>query len=174
MFRFSIVLLLLYSCWLSGSNIYAESEIPQKCKQATMVDSFLYGLQAEVPKQAVELWILGVKNRSGAVQFATLSPTLQKKTKDQFEKKGWGTGQSSPWVDNVCFVKEEKMDNGKVRYTIEYDLITSNWKWNKKGQKMITVEKNPNQLFGHWYITEITTLYNEWEAFTPAETVIQR
>lgn len=78
MFRFPIVLLLLCSCWLSEGNVYAKSEIPQKCEQATMVDSFLSGLQAETPKQAVELWILGVKNRSGAVQFATLSPTLQK------------------------------------------------------------------------------------------------
>lgn len=173
MFKFSICILLLVSCWLSGSNVYAEPETSPKREQASMVDSFLSGLQAETPKQAVELWVLGVKNRSGAVQYATLSRNLQQKTRNQFEKRSWGTGQSSPWVDNVRIVKEVDISNTKVQYTIEYDLLTSNWKWDKKGQKVITLEKNPNRILPHWYITEIITNYNKWEAFTPAETVIR-
>ena len=44
------------------------------------ITSFMTGLQPETPKQAVELWILGVKNRSGAVQYALLSPSLKKQT----------------------------------------------------------------------------------------------
>ncbi|MEW9672061.1 hypothetical protein [Ammoniphilus sp. 3BR4] len=173
MFRIIICLLLLTLCLFSVSDVYAAPETPPKREQASMVDSFLSGLEAETPKQAVELWILGVKNRSGAVQYATLSPNLKQKTRYQFEKRSWGTGQSSPWVDNVRIIKEEKISDNKVKYTIEYDLLTSNWKWDKKGQKVITVEKNPNRITPHWYITEITTKYNEWEAFTPAEIVIR-
>ena len=52
----------------------AEAE---KTKETNQITSFITGLQTENPKQAVELWILGVKNRSGAVQYAVLSPSLQ-------------------------------------------------------------------------------------------------
>lgn len=50
------------------------------------LSSFISGLQPKNPKQAVELWILGIENRSGAVQYAVLSPSLQKITRKQFEK----------------------------------------------------------------------------------------
>ncbi|WP_232696916.1 hypothetical protein [Brevibacillus daliensis] len=172
MFRFSICILLLVSCWFSGSNVYAGPETSPKREQATIIDSFLAGLQAETPKQAVELWVLGVKNRSGAVQYATLSPNLQQKTRNQFEKRSWGTGQSSPWVENVRFVKEEKISDTEVQYTIEYELLTSEANYGK-GQKVVTVKKNPEPLRKNWFITEITTKFNEYEAFTPAETVIR-
>ncbi|MED4586110.1 hypothetical protein P9578_25495 [Brevibacillus choshinensis] len=172
MFRFSICILLVVSCWLSGSKVYAEPETSPKREQATIVDSFLAGLRVETPKQVVELWILGVKNRSGAVQYATLSPNLQQKTRKQFEKRSWGTGQSSPWVDNVRFVKEEKISDTEAKYTIEYELLTSEGKYGK-GQKVVTVKKNPEPFRKNWFITKITTNYNEFEAFTPAETVIR-
>ena len=46
--------------------------------------SFMTGLMVTEPKQAVELWIFGVNNRSGAVQYAMLSPSLQEKTRSKF------------------------------------------------------------------------------------------
>ncbi|REB05475.1 hypothetical protein DVB69_14450 [Sporosarcina sp. BI001-red] len=132
--------------------------------------SFIYGLQTENPKQAVELWILGVKNRSGAVQYAVLSPSLQKRTQKEFEEKGWVTGQSSPWVGNVHFVKVNKISDSKVRYTIAYDLLTSYANFGR-GYKVITVEKNPDPNRTNWFITKIKTTYFPNEAITPAETV---
>ena len=45
----------------------------------SQLNSFIYGLQPRTPEQAVELWILGVENRSGAVQYAVLPPSLQRK-----------------------------------------------------------------------------------------------
>jgi hypothetical protein len=149
---------------------FAETDTKSLENQIT---SFMSGLRAETPKQAIELWILGVKNRSGAVQFAMLSPSLQKHTRKQFEKSSWGTGQSSPWVDNFRFVRVNKANSTKYQYTVTYDLLTSFAKVGG-GQKVITVEKNPEPDSTNWFITEIITKYNQSEAFTPAETVIKQ
>lgn len=134
--------------------------------------SFITGLQPRKPKEVVDLWILGVQNRSGAVQHAMLSPSLQKLTRKQFEESGWVTGQSSPWVDNVHFVKINKMSDIKVQYTIAYDLLTSYANFGR-GHKVITVETNPEPYTINWFITKIITTYFQYEAVTPAEMVIK-
>lgn len=170
MARIVIGLLLLASYLVLGNNVHESPEAFSKSERGTMVESFISGLEAQTPKQSVEIWVLGVNNHSGAIQYATLSPDLQDKTKTQFEKKGWETGQSSPWLENISIVKEEKINNTAYQYTMEYDLVSSNWQWNKKGRKFITVEKDPDHL-KHWYITKITSNYNKYEAFTPAEKV---
>ena len=134
--------------------------------------SFINGLQPRNPKETVDLWILGVENRSGAVQHAVPSPSLQKLTQKQFEESGWVTGQSSPCVDNVHFVKVNKISDTKVQYTIAYDLLTSYANFGR-GHKVITVETNPEPYSINWFITKIITTYFQYEAITPAETVIK-
>lgn len=111
-----------------------------------------------------------MENRSGAVQYAVLSPSLQKRTRKQFEESGWVTGQSSPWVANVHLVKVNKISDTKVQFTVAYDLLTSYANFGK-GHKVITVEKNPTPYWINWYITKIITTYFPNEAVTPAETV---
>lgn len=137
----------------------------------SQLQSFIYGLQPRTPKQAVDLWMLGVVNRSGLVQYAVLSPVLQKHTRNQFVEKGWVTGQSSPWVDHFHLVHVNKVDDTKVQFTIAYDLLTSYANFGK-GYKVITVEKNPTTGREHWFITEILTSHLPYEAITPAETVV--
>ncbi|MGN7401897.1 hypothetical protein ACTHO0_18755 [Cytobacillus praedii] len=134
--------------------------------------SFMTGLHVSEPKQAVELWILGVNNRSGAVQFAMLSPSLQKQSRRKFEQTHWVTGQSSPWVRNFRLTKVEKLSESRMRYTVKYDLETSYADFGS-GQKILTVEKNLEPFREYWFISSITTKYNQWEAFTPAETVFK-
>ncbi|WP_233414544.1 hypothetical protein [Thermaerobacillus caldiproteolyticus] len=146
---------------------FAETDAKQLESQ---INSFISGLRTETPKQSVELWILGVKNRSGAVPV--LSSSLQERTRKQFEEANWGTGQSSPWVDNFRVVKVKKISDTKLQFTIAYNLVTSYARLGS-GQKVITVEKNPEPYRTNWFITKITTKYNQWEAFAPAETVIK-
>jgi hypothetical protein len=136
----------------------------------SQLNSFIYGLQPRTPKQAVELWILGVENRSGAVQYAVLSPPLQNLTRKQFEERGWVTGQSSPWVANVHFVKVNKISDTKVQYTISYDLLTSYANFGR-GHKVITVEMNPEPYRTNWFITKILSTYFQNEGVTPSETL---
>jgi hypothetical protein len=149
-----------------------EIKVPENRLLRAQIDSFLYGLQPEQPKEAAEWWVKGIKSRTGAVQYAMLSPALQKQTRAKFEKIGWLTGASSPWIDHARFVKVNKVSDVKVQYTLEYELITSEGSHGKQ-QKAVTVEKNPEPLQKNWYITEITTKHNVYEVFTPPETVIK-
>ena len=153
---------------LQSNSVSAQPENPLE----SQIISFMTGLQSENPKQTVELWILGVENRSGAVQYALLSPNLQRQTKKQFEKIGWSTGQSSPWVDDFRITKVEKISDEKIKFTITYDLQSSNKNFGT-GQKEITLKKNPATGKRTWFITKIATKYKEFEAVTPAETVIK-
>ncbi|WP_371812513.1 hypothetical protein [Sporosarcina sp. Marseille-Q4063] len=134
--------------------------------------SFMTGLHVGEPKQAVELWIFGVNNRSGAVQYAMLSPSLRKQSRSKFEQTHWITGQSSPWVSNFRFTKVEKLSESKMRYTVKYDLEASYGDFGG-GQKIIIVENNLEPFREYWFISSISTKYNQWEAFTPAETVLK-
>ncbi|SFB11637.1 hypothetical protein SAMN04488577_3790 [Bacillus sp. cl95] len=86
--------LLIAIILLQNNSTYAGKE--KNPLESQIITSFMTGLQVEDPKQAVELWILGVNNRSGAVQFAMLSPSLQQKTRKQFEQRGWVTGVIKP------------------------------------------------------------------------------
>lgn len=132
--------------------------------------SFIYGLQTRTPLQTVELWILGLENRSGAVQHAVLSPALQKRTQQQFVESNWITGQSSPWVSNIHIVHVNKISKTTQQFTLAYDLITSYANFGK-GHKVITVEKNPEPGRENWFITKISKTFLPYEAITPAETI---
>lgn len=168
--RLIVLLPILITIGLLQNNpTNAETE---KNPLEIQITSFMTGLHVRDPKQAVELWILGVNNRSGAVQFAMLSPSLQQQTRKQFEQRGWVTGVSSPWVDNFRFVKVNKINDSKIQYTVVYDLLTSYANFGK-GKNVITVEKNPVPYMTNWLISSIKTKYSQWEAFTPAETVIK-
>lgn len=102
---------------LNTTTSVAETE--SQCEK--QVTSFLSGLRVEDPNKAVELWILGVENRSGAVQFAMLSSSLKQKSRAQYEKRGWGTGQSSPWVDNFQIESKEILNDTKIKFTVLYE-----------------------------------------------------
>ena len=149
-----------------------KSTVRQYTPLELQLESFIGGLHVGEPKQAVELWILGVNNRSGAVQYTMLSPSLQEKSRSKFEETRWVTGQSSPSVNNFRITKEEKLSESKMRYTVNYDVETSTQNL-VSGQKIIIVEKNQEPFREYWFISSIKTKYNEWEAFTPAETVLK-
>lgn len=51
-----------------------------------MIDRFLGDLQAKTPKDAVLTWMKGVITRNGAIQYASLSPSLQKQTYKDYEE----------------------------------------------------------------------------------------
>ena len=74
-------IILLFSLILFN-NTPAQAAPKQLNLLESQLLSFMTGLHVGEPKQAVELWILGVNNRSGAVQYAMLSlasKTIQEK-----------------------------------------------------------------------------------------------
>jgi len=64
------------------------------------------------------------------------------------------------------------MSDEEIIFTINYDLRSSHKNFGT-GQKEITLEKNPATDKRTWFITKIVTKYIEFEAVTPAETVIK-
>ncbi|WP_245976804.1 hypothetical protein [Oceanobacillus arenosus] len=175
---FSILICGLYYGTVNAKTNDTPSSFEEKIPEVRQLNpleiqlmSFMNGLMVGEPKQAVELWILGVNNRSGAVQYAMLSPSLQKQSRRKFEETRWVTGQSSPSVSNFRFTKVEKLSESKMRYTVKYDLWASYGDFGG-GQKIIIVEKNLEPFREYWFISSIKTKYNQWEAFTPAETVL--
>jgi len=51
------------------------------------------------PREAVEKWAKGLKDRNGALQYAVLSPELKDQNLYSYESCRWVTGTSSP-----CFL----------------------------------------------------------------------
>lgn len=118
---FSILICGLYYGTVNAKTNDTPSSFEEeiiKGKQLTPLESqllsFMTGLMVSRPKQAVEFWIFGVNGRSGAVQYAMLSLSLQKQSRSKFEETHWITGQSSPSVSNFRFTKVEKLSEFKI------------------------------------------------------------
>ncbi|AFS79568.1 copper amine oxidase domain-containing protein [Gottschalkia acidurici 9a] len=155
-----------------NENKTVDIKVPESRILQSQINSFMYGLEPRTPKEAVDTWLKGVKSRSGSIQYAMLSTNLQEKTYDKFNEGYWNTGGSSPWIDDIVFLKEENINDAKVEYTIEYNLKSSAG-IEGKGEKVITIEKNPEEYSSNWYITEIKSKENNCEMYTPAETIIK-
>lgn len=148
----------------------AESSINIKTANQIQIDRFMDVKRDTTAKKLVELWLQGLRTRSGSLQYATLSPKLQQSTYKTFENQYWGTGGSSPWMENVVISPEEHVQDNLVRFVVDYDLASSNWHWSG-GRKEITVERILSSPYEAWEITSIHTKFNEYEIFTPSETV---
>jgi hypothetical protein len=144
-------IILLFSLMLFNYNPVIAAPKQLNLLESQLL-SFMNGLHVGEPKQAVDLWILGVNNRSGAVQYAMLSPLLQKQSRRTFEQTHWVTGQSSPWVSNFRLTKVENFSESRMWYTVKYDLETSYANFGS-GQKIITVEKNLEPYREYWFIS---------------------
>ncbi|WP_158606918.1 stalk domain-containing protein [Paenibacillus ginsengarvi] len=148
----------------------AESSIHIKTAHQIQLDRFMDVKRDTTARKLVDLWLQGVRTRSGSLQYATLSPKLQQSTYKTFEDQYWGTGGSSPWIENIVIRSEEKVQDNLVRFVVDYDLASSNWHWSG-GRKEITVERTQNSPYESWEITSIHTKFNEYEIVTPSETV---
>lgn len=57
--------------------------------------------------QVAEDWAKAVKDRDGKVQYALMTPELQKTVYDEFSGLNWSTGTSSPWVEDYTVQKTD-------------------------------------------------------------------
>ena len=65
---------------------------------------------------AVQVWVDGMRNRNGAMQYSVMSPNLKKEYLSQLEKYNqyWVTGVSSPWVESYKITKTQIGDTQSV------------------------------------------------------------
>ncbi|OPA73850.1 hypothetical protein BVG16_27145 [Paenibacillus selenitireducens] len=118
------------------------------------VDSLERGLEAQSPEEAVHTWIRGVQTRSGAMQYAVLSPSLRQETKQEFIDHFWVTGGSSPHMGKVERLQSKKITPEKFQIAFDYPLVVMN-ETIETGSAVLTVEKIPRESFDYWAITQI-------------------
>lgn len=111
-------------------------------------------LLAETPEEAVQTWIRGVQKRSGAMQYAVLSPSLREKTKGEFIEYYWGTGGSSPHMGKVAQLNVKEVTPDQVQITFDYPLVVMN-ETIDTGSARITVDKIKRDSSDYWAISAI-------------------
>ncbi|NIK75500.1 hypothetical protein FHS15_000600 [Paenibacillus castaneae] len=141
-----------------GKLIYKDNSIyvtmPEAAHLSNQNRSLENALRAESPEEAVQTWIRGVQKRSGALQYAVLSPTLRQKTVDEFEENFWVTGGSSPHMGKVDKLIAKEITSDKVQLSFDYPLVVMN-EVIESGHATIVVEKIKQESFDYWAITDI-------------------
>ncbi|MGI6284879.1 copper amine oxidase N-terminal domain-containing protein [Neomoorella humiferrea] len=124
-------------------------------RQLTLLEK---ALTPESPGEAVQSWAAGVKNRNGAWQYALLAPALKEKCRPDYERMGWVTGVSSPWVEKYTILEQKEEPEGSWRFTVQFDLMTST---GPAGSYInhVTVQHQD----GSWYITGIDSTWDQWQ-----------
>lgn len=130
-------------------------------------------LIAVSPEEALKLWGRGEQTRSGALQYAALSPELRKKAMERIDSSsfGWTTGGSSPWVGPISIKEEKKLSDTAVEYTISYPEITS--AGSTTGSEKIEVEKLDINGRQGWYLTKFL-MGNTYYSIIPPETEVSQ
>ncbi|MBC7075586.1 MAG: copper amine oxidase N-terminal domain-containing protein [Syntrophomonadaceae bacterium] len=127
---------------------------PQLDKLQRQVALLEEAVAANTPREAVETWARGVKERNGALQYAILSPELKEQKRDAYESCGWVTGVSSPWIRDYHIVSESKTADDTWTYDVKYSWETSS---GPSGDSLCTVivkqyEQNGNK---EWCVSQV-------------------
>ncbi len=125
------------------------------------------------PEEALKLWGRGEQLRSGALQYAALSPELRKKAEvnASLNCPYWVTGGSSPWIGAITVKDEKKISETSIEYTLNYLEVTSAGS-SPASEKLIVEKLNVNGRQG-WYITRLI-LANSYYTIIPPESEFQR
>lgn len=109
-------------------------------------------VRPKTDEEAIALWINGQQVRSGALQYAALSPQLQEEVRNQ--AKGWVTGGSSPKIGEKVKIEKQQILNNRIRYTIHLEEIAQGKVYSSLKQELVL---EPYQLDGetYWHIIEV-------------------
>ncbi len=106
------------------------------------------------PEEAIKLWGRGEQTRSGALQYAALSPEMRQQADKRILEAGWVTGFSSPRVGPITVKEEKALSDQAVEYTVTFPELTSDPFTPIATEKMV-VEKFDLDGKEGWFITEM-------------------
>ncbi|NLK52824.1 MAG: copper amine oxidase N-terminal domain-containing protein [Syntrophomonadaceae bacterium] len=106
------------------------------------------------PEETVKLWGRGEQTRSGALQYAALSPELRQQADERIRESGWVTGCSSPWVGPITIKEKKMLSDTAVEYTVTFPEVTSAPP-NPMATEIIVVERLAFAGKEGWFITEM-------------------
>lgn len=136
------------------------------------VASFMTGLQPKSPKKSCGIMDIRCNKSKWCCSIYGTIIISKKIYKNSIRKYEMGDWAIKSGVNNVHFVNKYKISNKKIQYVIAYDLLTSYANFGTS-YKVITVKMNPEPYRTNWFISKIQTKNNQYEAFTPAETIIK-
>jgi hypothetical protein len=142
------------SVYASDNNI-ASTEItrPQLEGQVNLFKEALDKFGAINPIEAVDLYVLGFKERNGAYQYSILCDKLKQnfiKEMGEPSKSFWVIGVSSPWLQDYRILENKKVNN--QTYLIKFRLHwVASGNYNQYEDKALTVVKEGNK----WCISDI-------------------
>ncbi|WP_256758484.1 hypothetical protein [Cohnella sp. WQ 127256] len=143
---------------LRGKVSYKDNSIyvtmPESSTLSMQVNSLENALRSGSPEEAIQTWIKGVQRRSGAMQYAVLSPDLRESTKQEFEGNFWVTGGSSPRMGNVEQFNTKKITPDQVLISFDYPLVVMT-ETIGTGHASITVNKIKRESNDYWAISDI-------------------
>lgn len=127
------------------------------------VDLLESALLPQTPEEVADAWARGVKYRNGALQYAVMSPDLQKNYLSDFENLNWVTGTSSPWVDNYEILSKEKQADDSYVFEIKFNMMSSMGSEGTSTTRIIvgraTGEQDPLPVYpgdeGKWTVKQI-------------------
>lgn len=127
------------------------------------VDLLESALLPKTPEEAADAWARGVKSRNGALQYAVMSPDLQKNDLSDYENLNWVTGTSSPWVDNYEILRKEKQADDSYVFEIKFNMMSSTGSEGTSTTRIIvgraTGEQEPLPVYpgdeGKWTVKQI-------------------
>jgi len=114
-----------------------------------------------IPREAVEKWAKGVKERNGALQYAVLSPELKEQNLSGYESWGWVTGASSPWIEHYEIDKETMTGDGTWEYEVRFELADSTGTAGSAADKVAVRQYKADATLPsrhaeqNWYISQI-------------------
>lgn len=123
---------------------------PDLASLQSQVNLLQKALAPTTPREAIEKWATGVKERNGALQYTMLSPKLKEQRLYSYESCRWVTGTSSPWVERYEIVKETQTGDGVWEYEVKFELATSTGPAGSGLHKIVVKQYEQN-----WYISQI-------------------
>jgi hypothetical protein len=132
---------------VSASPIVKSKEVQSLEWQVSQLEQ---AVAPSSPKEAVETWSKGIKTRNGALQYAAFTKEMRKKAKPYFDKEGWTTGGSSPWIAKTIIAGEKKTNDTTYEYTVQSELASSTGYYGKE-QAVVTTKKVQE----NWYVASV-------------------
>jgi len=127
------------------TNSNSTSTLASSERQVQLLQN---ALAPSTPRNAADTWAKSIQTRNGALQFAILTPQLQKRMKYEYVSWNWSPGASSPWIEKYSIGTGKKVSDTKYKFVITYTLTDSTHN-TKTGTETIEV----TDLHGHWYVS---------------------
>jgi len=156
-----LVCIILFTIITSTISVYSidNNIVPieiTKLQLEAQVNLFKKALDkfgATDPMETVDLYVLGFKERNGALQYAVFCDSLKQnfiKEMGEPSKSYYIIGDSSPWLQDYRVLENKKINDQTYVIKIKLHWVASG-NYNEYEQKTLTVIKEMNK----WCITNI-------------------